>query len=394
MALPLNYHWRNLFARKTTTLLTLLVVAAVVGTLAWILGFAAALRDSLAVAADPRKLIVVQRGTNSETNSSISPEDFNRLMNLTEAEPDPATNEPLISRELYWQTQLPRVRDGGRTRANVALRGVTEIAFKVHRNVKRLGRSFSTGAPEAIVGVSAAKQFQGLNIGDTLKLGFGDNREFKIVGHFSADGGPLESEIWLYLPTMQSAYQRTSYSSASLRLREGVDPKDALAKIEGPTIQLGGQTEAAYWDTQAQNVRIYQMVCYILVAMMTLAAVFSIANTMFATVAGRTREIAMLRTIGFAPGRILMGFVFEAVLLSLLGGILGVLGCLGYLALMGSAKDMFGANTFTALAFEIRLTPLLGLILGGAVVIVGVLGALFPAWRASRTQVIAALREA
>ncbi|HMQ17323.1 MAG TPA: hypothetical protein PKC49_15255, partial [Phycisphaerae bacterium] len=82
MALPFNYHWRNLLVRRTTTTLTVLVVAAVVATFAWLLAFMSALNASLAVASDPQKLLVLRRGTTSETNSYITPEEFNRLAQL------------------------------------------------------------------------------------------------------------------------------------------------------------------------------------------------------------------------------------------------------------------------------------------------------------------------
>ncbi|MCG3127978.1 MAG: hypothetical protein CHACPFDD_02851 [Phycisphaerae bacterium] len=393
MALPLSYHWRNLFVRKATTALTVLVIAAVVGTFAWVIGFVAALNRALSVASDPRKIIVLQRGGTSETNSAISPEEFNRLTQLTDVERDPDTGRELISPEMFWQTQLPRVRDGGATRANVAVRGVTEMAFLVHRNVRPQGATISTGLPEVIVGLSAAKQFSGLNIGDTLRLGFAENREFKVVGYFSADGGPMESEIWAYLPLLQSAYGRTGYSAASLRLREGADPAATIAQMAGAAIQLSGQTEGDYWRSQSSMVRIYQGVCYVLIGMMTLAAMFSIANTMFATVAGRTREIAMLRTIGFSGGQVLRGFMLESTLLALLGGALGCAACWAWLQFVGHTKDMFGTSTFTAMAFDIRMTPVIVLISLAMVAVVGVLGAVFPARRAAQTQVIRALRE-
>jgi putative ABC transport system permease protein len=390
---PLHYHVRSLFVRKTTTLLTVLVVAAVVGTFAWLLGFAAAIRGALAVASDPHKLIVMQRGSLSETNSSIAPDEFNRLHQLSNVARD-ADGTPLISPEMYWQTQLPRIADQGTTRANVALRGVTDLAFQVHRNVHRLGATFSTGSPEVIVGRAAAWQFAGLNIGDTVRLGFGDNRDYRVVGHFSAGGGPMESEIWAYLPSLQSAYGRTAYSSASVRLRPEADARSVIEQIEGPAIQLGAQTEAQYWKAQSANIELYKAVCYVLIAMMAVAAVVSIANTMFATVAGRTREVAMLRTIGFSGAQVMAGFLIEALVLALLGGVLGCLGCLAWLGLAGRTKDMFGANTFTTMAFEIRLTPATIVLVLATVTVVGTTGALFPAMRAARTRPVVALREA
>lgn len=395
MALPLKYHWRNLFVRKTTTLLTIAVVAIVIGTFSWLLGFVAALRTTLSMASDDHKLIVIQRGALSEFNSAFPPDDFNKLAQLTDVQPDPSGQGVLISPEVVLQVSLPRLNDPGKSWANVCVRGVLpEKARRVHTTVSLVeGRDFSIGAPEVIVGTNAGKQFGGLNLGDSVKLGFAGNREYKVVGRFNAGGGPMDSEIWGYLPSLQSAYGRTVYSSAAARLKPAANPTGALEQIRGPAIQLNGQTETEYWQAQASNVRFYQNMCYTLVTMMGIAAVFAIANTMFSMVAGRTREIAMLKTIGYGRGPILLGFVIESVLLSLLGGILGCLGCLAYLGTYGNTKDMFGANTFTSLAFEINLSPALIAIALVAVAVVGALGALFPAWRAARIQAIGALRQ-
>jgi putative ABC transport system permease protein len=289
---------------------------------------------------------------------------------------------------------LPRLRDNGRTQANVAVRGVTQRAFAVHRVVRPLGAVFSTGAQEIIVGVRTAQQFGGLKLGDIVNLGYGNDRGYKVVGYFTAGEGPFESEIWGYLPSLQNAYNRTRYSSAAFRLIDGADAAAVAKEIDGPAFAMTAQTERDYWSKQSALIRVYVTIVGTLVIVMAVAALFAIANTMFAAVAGRTREIAMLRTIGFRRGQILAGFVLEAVLLALLGGIVGCLACSLWLEFVGRTKDMFGATTFTSLAFEIRLTPtivVLALIIAS---VVGALGALVPAWRAARVKVVTALREA
>jgi putative ABC transport system permease protein len=393
MALPFAYHWRNLFVRKTTTLLTILVVAAVIGTFAWMFSFTIALRDTLSVAGDREKLVVLRRGSNSESQSAIAIPDFNRLSQLTEVARDPATGNPLISPETMIQVRVPRKSDGGKSAAGVAVRGGLEIARQVHRNVKlERGRWFESGGREIVVGQAAARQFAGLEIGQTIDLGFGGDRSYTIVGHFSADGGPLESEIWGYLPSLLNAYNRSLYSSANLRLLPGTDPKAVIAQIEGPAIQLSAMTEADYWAGQSSRISGYLQVAYVLVGVMFLAAIFAVAITMFSSVAGRAREIGMLRTLGFSRFAILGGFMLEAVMLCVLGGLVGCAACAGWLALFGGTKDMYGASTFTALAFNIRLTPVTVFGSLGCVALVGLIGAFAPAWRASKLHVINVLR--
>lgn len=393
MALPLSYHWRNLFVRKTTTLLTILVITSVVAVFSYMLGMAGALNKSLSVASDDEKLIVIRNGATAESNSAIPVEDFNKLSQLTNVVREPGTGQILVSPEMMVQVSLPRVRDSGATNANVAVRGVTLDAFKVHRNIKPVGQVFSTTEREVIVGLAAAKQFKGVNIGDSISLGYGNDRSYKVVGYFSADGGPMESEIWGYLPSLMNAYNRNMYSSAGLRLANADAKTSVIDQIKGPAIQLNGKTETDYWYEQSQLIRIYLMIAWILVVVMSLAAVFSIANTMFSVVVGRSRELAMLRTIGFSGGQILTGLVIEAVMLSLLGGVLGCLVCWGWLQFVGNTKDMFGATSFTTMAFEIHLTPLVIAEALGLVALVGVIGAWVPAMRAARIGVVEALRE-
>lgn len=394
MAMPISYHWRNLFVRKTTTVMTVLVITAVVGVFAYMIGFADALGHSLSVASDDNKLIVIKRGATAESNSALPIDDFNKLSQLSDVARDTETGQVLVSPEMLVQVSLPRVRDGGQTNANVAVRGVTMDAFKVHKNIRVEGSVFSNAEREVIVGKAAAKQFGGLQIGDSVNLGFANDRPYKVVGYFDAEGGPMESEIWGYLPSLMNVYNRTMYSSANLRLADGADPAKVIEQIEGPAIQLAGQTETEYWYSQSRLMRIYLGIAYALVIIMSLAAIFSIANTMFSVVAGRGRELAMLRTIGFSGRQILVGLVIESVMLSLLGGLFGCLACWAWLSFVGNTKDMFGATTFTTMAFEIHMTwwqIFWALLL---VCVVGAVGALVPAIRASRIQVVTALREA
>lgn len=396
MALPLSYNWRNLFVRRTTTALTILVIAAVVGVLSWMLGFWTALAGSLSFAQDQHKLIVLRQASTSETNSAIPPEESNKLSQLDrEIAVDAASGQQLKSPEMIVQVSLPRVSDGGKTRANVAVRGLTDDGFKVHRNVRIIeGRTFQQGQMEVVVGESISRQFIGLKIGDTLNLGYSGNRGYKIVGLFSAGGAPMESEVWGPLTTLMNAYQRNAYSSVVLRLDDKFSAADVIKKVEGPTIQLTAQTEAQYWDAQAKNVRMYLYIVSGLVGVMCIAAAFSIANTMYSSVAARSREFAMLRTIGFSGNAIMVSIMIEAVFLSVIGGLLGCAGAFTYLQIMGRTKDMFGASTFTTMAFEISMTPMIVVYSLGAVTLVGLLGALTPGIRAARIKVVEALREA
>ena len=124
---------------------------------------------------------------------------------------------------------------------------------------------------------------------------------------------------------------------------------------------------------------------------MAIGAVFGALNTMYAAVAGRAREIATLRAIGFRGLPVVTGVMLETMLLALLGGALG--GGVAWLLFNGYSAATLGAN-FSQVMFEFRVTP--GLLWTGLkwALGIGLVGGLFPALRAARLPVTEALRSA
>jgi putative ABC transport system permease protein len=122
---------------------------------------------------------------------------------------------------------------------------------------------------------------------------------------------------------------------------------------------------------------------------MSVGAIFAAMNTMYASVGARTREIGTLRVLGFRRRAVVASFLIEGAILASLGG---VLGCALSLFMNGYAVGTLSFSTFSETVFEFRVTPWLmakGLLFS---IVVGLLGTLFPAIRASRLPVIAALK--
>jgi putative ABC transport system permease protein len=123
---------------------------------------------------------------------------------------------------------------------------------------------------------------------------------------------------------------------------------------------------------------------------MGIGAVFAALNTMYSAVAERSREVATLRALGFGGGSIVASFTIEALLVALVGG---VIGCLAVLPINGLTTSTLNFQTFSHLAFAFRITPpLLGLGLLFAL-FMGLAGGVPPAIRAARLPVAAALRD-
>jgi len=389
MALPLSYNIRNLRQRWKVTLLAIfgigLVVAVFVTLLSMESGFRLALRDT----GSPQNGIVTQRGSMSELTSWMVIGDANTIVVDPRVARD-RDGKPMASCEVVVLANRPRRSDN--QPANITFRGVSPMAYKVRSNVKIVeGRNFMPGLYEVIVGKKIADRVQGLNIGDVLNV---QKKDWKVVGLFTADGSSFESEIWGDYDAMAPAIGRNGgCESLTLRLSSpsvlaGFD-KDLRAN---PRVQLQMDSEPKYYENLAGPTAVALLGLAAFVAIvMGIGAVFGAMNTMYAIVAQRTREIGTLRALGFSRFSILFSFVLESMLLAVVGG---ALGCLAAFTMNGYTAGTGQTTSFSELAFAFRITP--PLLVFGIVfaVIMGFVGGLLPALRASRLPITSALREA
>ncbi len=390
MALPLRYNWRNLFVRKSNTALTFGVVALIVFVLAWALGFGAGMRSALNAGGSDDKLIVIKPGATGESTSLITKAERDQLIQLSGLLRD-ENGRVLVSGELCSQVSLPRLGSAEGQRTPVAIRGIEEIGFAVHPTVRIVeGRRFDPGQAELIVGRAIAERVQGLEIGDRVMLGSKRRAAFEVVGLFDAGGGPLESEVWGSVSKLMDALGREVLSSVALRIADPAEAAALIEEISGPPYQLDAKTERRYYDDIADKSAQLVQLTLILVLFMACGACFAVANTIYAAVDGRSREIAMLRTIGYSRGAIVAAFLLEAVLICSMAGLFGIGAAMFF---QGQKQDFMAEATWSTIAYEMEMTPLtLGVSMALALG-VGIIGAAVPAVRASRVDVITGLRQ-
>jgi putative ABC transport system permease protein len=360
------------------------VVAVLVGTLSIGEGF----RKAVTLSASPDLALVMRSGSDSEGVSFLGGEEARIVADAPGLRRDAAG--PMASAELLIIINLPKRSTG--TDANVLVRGVQEAAFRVRDDLEIVaGRRFEPGRNEVIVGLGAAGEYAGLEVGSALQLG---RTEWKIVGLFSTGGGIAESEIWTDAVAVQGAYQRgNSYQSILARLTSpaAFDTFQA-ALTKDPRLNVKVLRQADYYAAQSRLM--YNLITglgSLIAGLMGLGAVFGALNTMYSAVAARTREIATLRALGFGNGPVVLSVLVESVLLALAGGMLG--GGLAYLAFDGYRAATMNWSSFSQVAFAFSVTP--GLLVQGIVYATGIgfVGGLFPALRAARLPVVTGLRE-
>ena len=382
------FNLRTLPERKAAALTAAIGIAGVVGVLVGVLAIAQGFKRAMTVSGAPDVAVVLRSGADSELTSGLDREAARTISDAPGILRDGSA--AVTSAELFVIINLPKRTTG--TDANVPLRGVEAGAFQVRGNIELVaGRRFEAGKNEVIVGTGAARSFSGLDLGKEIKMG---QVTWNIVGIFTANGGIAESEIWADAAVLQPAYNRSdSFQSVYAKLASEVsftEFKDALTT--DPKLNVKVQKQSDFYAEQSTAVTTFITTLGVFIAsLMALGALFGALNTMYSAVAGRTREISTLRALGFGSGPVVISVLVESIMISIIGGALGA--GAAYFLFDGYRASTMNWQTFSQVTFAFRVTPIL---LGQAILFataLGLIGGLFPAYRAARMPIASGLRE-
>jgi putative ABC transport system permease protein len=386
--LPWSYIARNLWVRRVTTLLTASGMALVVFVFATVLMMSEGIDATLVATGMPGNVMVLRKGAGAEINSGISRSQTAAIEGLQGIATD-GQGRLMVSREPVVLNSLPKRSNGAVS--NVTVRGTSELGLALRPQVTLVaGRMFRPGTSEIVTGRAVAKGFAGAGLGETLRFA---GRDWLVVGVFDARRSAFDSEIWGDAEQMMQAYRRDVFSSVIFKLSDASRFEGIKAKLEAdPRLTLEAKPEVKFYAEQSE-----QLSTFIRLLGLSLSIIFSIGAvvgamiTMFATVAARIGEIGTLRALGFRRSQVLVTFLGESLLLSLVGGVMGVMGA----SLMQTVNiSTVNFQTFSEIAFQFRLTPeIMGKTLAFSLAM-GFVGGFIPAWRASRMKIVDCLREA
>ncbi|PYP83562.1 MAG: ABC transporter permease [Candidatus Angelobacter sp. Gp1-AA117] len=387
MAIPVIYNLRSVRARWNSAVVAVLGIAGTVGVFVAMLSLANGFKATLVSSGSPGNALVMRAGAGAEMNGALPLEQVKVL----EDAPGVArgSNGPLITPEVVVIAPFPMRSTG--TDANVQIRGVSSKALEVRSQIKIVeGRLFRPGLTELVVGHNASRTYSGLTVGNTVSFGGG---KWNIVGIFDAGGSAFDSEVWCDSHVLNQIYHRPEnvFNSVTVHLTSpGALRQFKDSASSDPRLTVDVSSEIEYYDKQSQGLTtLIKILGSIVAVVMGIGAVFGALNTMYSAVAERSREIATMRALGFGGPSVVVSFVIEALLISLLGG---ALGCLAVFPLNGLTTGAMNLQTFSHVAFAFRVTPVLmvmGIIFA---LIMGVVGGIFPALRAARRPVAEALR--
>ncbi len=231
---------------------------------------------------------------------------------------------------------------------------------------------------------------EGWQIGDTIEMGFAASglRELPIVGIYAErDGLPNNASYLLGLDEYERNYATQLDFAIGVKVAEGVEPDDAREPLEAaaaefPQVNVENQTE--FRESQEEQINQLLNVLTLLLVLAVLIALFGITNTLVLSVTERTREIGLLRAVGMSRWQVRRMVLWEAIVVAVLGGLLGAVVGLFFGVIVVAALGSFGITELSIPGGQI-----VALVLFAAVV--GVIAAIFPARRAARLDILEAI---
>ena len=386
MRLLMAYSWRNVFQRRLTLALTVIGVALVVFVFSAVLMLSHGLDRTLVDTGSDDNVVVIRRASQTEV-SSILPRRMGNTVRTDAAIATDTDGSPLIAGELLVLISQPK-RGSGES-GNVPVRGVDAKSRQLRAGVSLIeGRWFRPGTAEIVAGAKVARNFTGCDTGETVRFG---SRDWEVVGVFEADGSGFESELWGDYDQFASAFERPIYSSLTARL-VSQDAFEAMKdRLENdPRLTVEVDREKVYYAKQSRFTRTYIDVLGTIISIIfAVGAIVGAMITMYAAVANRTVEIGTLRALGFGRPTILLTFLVESIVISVLGGTVGIAGAyfLRYFEVSTTNWD-----TFSELAFSFETSP--DIVAGAFLFALGmsILGGFLPAVRAARMRIVNSLR--
>lgn len=388
MSIPLSYNLRNLAVRKTTTLMTALGIALTVAVLCAVLALAEGLQVAFSASGHPLNLLLMRKGSNAELTSILLRPDFNEAIRHRDGIAHTASGLPLASLELVTIISIEGADPSSNLNFNV--RGLSDAGLAI-RDESRIvrGRWFEQGRREVVVADAIARKYPQADVGRDVQFGRG---KWRVVGTFESAFPARNSEFWAPLDQVSSDLNRfDGCSSVLLRATDSAALRTLASTLEvDQRIQVMAEPESAYFLQQTDSGDIIRYLGTFVAIIMAVGSCFACMNTMYAAVARRSAEIGTLRVLGFSRLSIMTSFVLESLLLSLLGGVLGIL---LVLPLDGYSTEVGNMQQFSSISFQLRIT--FKVIAGGLgfSALMGALGGFLPAYGAARKQILVALKQ-
>jgi putative ABC transport system permease protein len=422
---PFRYNLRNLQVRWRTTLVTGLAFTFVTALLTIMLSFVTGMNRLTDGSGHPGNVVVLSDGATDEAFSKlpyISTEELpDKLQRMIEKTGD----DFLVSREVYVVVvhTIPNAVEGGKQRRFVQMRGLfnAQISAAVHDielteggnwpspagvrlvKVKKDGSEVQATATEIVVGDGIARTLAAdlgkeiLEPGDVVEIG--TNRLWVVTGVMKAGTNTFGSEIWARHTVVQETFGRNNpptYTAYVVRTSSAALAE--LAAVELKNFKTLGNLQATperqYYAKLSETNRQFSVAIWGVAVVMAIGGMLGIANTMFAAISQRTKDIGVLRLMGYRRWHVFMTFQLESLVIALVGGVLGV--GIGYLLADGRTATSIVSTGVGGggKSVVLKLTVDAMVVASGLIfsLFMGAIGGIVPSFNAMRTRPLDSLK--
>jgi ABC-type antimicrobial peptide transport system permease subunit len=387
MKIPLKYTMKSLMTRKLTTIITVSGVALVVFVFAAVLMMSHGVQKTLVSTGEVDNVMVLRKSSQSEISSIIGGDTQNIIRTLPHIA-KASNNQQIISTEPVVIINL-EIKSGGVS--NLTVRGVSPIIQQVRPKMKiTSGRMFNPSLRELIVGEKLISRFEGAQIGKKIRFAADD---WTVVGVFTTEGSGFDSEFWGDATQLLEAFNRSnSVSTMTIKLDNiaNYDKFKRAFETDRRLQQFEVKPEQKFFEEQSQFLsQFISILGTFITIIFSFGATIGAAITMYAAVANRTVEIGTLRSLGFARRSILSSFLFESIIIAMIGAFFGLFFA-SFLQFFSISTLNF--NSFSELSFSFALSSEIFISSLVFALIMGLIGGFAPAVRASRLNIVTALR--
>lgn len=432
---PVRYNVRNLVVRWRITTLTAVAFTVVVGLLVVMLAFVNGMNELTEKSGIPGNVVILSEGALDEVFSNLGYGDVGLIErervtlgpdNLPLPVPIGAAfrknaagaTEYLCSRETFCIVNQPippppgtdPQAAGPQKRRFVQVRGVVNpaVSGEVHDVQLVAGNWFGTGgstrggrqAYPCCVGVGIAKTLGAdvgkptLAVGDTFTL---VDNVFEVTGLLGPEGSAYASEVWANQANVGELLGKKTLTTLVARVSDNSAASAAALAYHLRTRfkqqKLKAVTEPEYFADLSKTNKQFLYAIIVVAAIMAVGGVFGIMNTMFAAIAQRTKDIGVLRVIGYKRWQVLVCFMLESLGIAILGG---ALGCLlasfanGFTvqSILSSGQGGGGKTVVLRILVDQNMI-IIGMLF---TMVMGRLGGLLPALTAMRLGILESLR--
>jgi putative ABC transport system permease protein len=356
-------------------------VACAVGVLVSLLAMGVGSRREAMGNVRSDRIVLMRTGALGALQSSIEKDLLSLIYDLPGIRRN-AAGRPMAAAQVLLFTQARKKVTG--EPMGFALTGVTAGLADIKPELRlTAGRMFQPGLHELIASNKCARLLSNFAVGDKRVMRGG---EWNVVGNFNLGSSEGTCVVFADAETILSAFRVNTYNQVTVLLQSPEAFTQLTDAIKAnPTLPVEAKREAEVTEQSMKRFNgMLNFVTYFIGAIMAVAATIGAANSLYAIVDSRRRELATLCALGFTPGPIITSILAESTLLALPGAVIGV--GLAWLFFNGFTASPFGFS------FQLAVTaPIAGLGIAWALGM-GIVGGLLPALKAAHLPVTTALR--